>query len=174
MEQVLHEPSNQSNEAMADLPEAAEDRHLTAGRRILTLEAEALLALGRALDQRFIQVIDLLAGITGRVIVTGMGKSGHIGRKIAATLASTGTPTHYVHPGEASHGDLGMITAQDVVLAVSYSGETDEIVTILPLIKRLGILRGLSPDEVGLAEHDPLRDPLREPPHEPSREGDAP
>ena len=139
MEQVLHEPSNQSNEAMADLPEAAEDRHLTAGRRVLTLEAEALLSLGRALDQRFIQVIDLLAGITGRVIVTGMGKSGHVAAKIAATLSSTGAPAFFVHPGEASHGDLGMITVSDAVLALSNSGRTSELVDMIAYTRRFSI-----------------------------------
>jgi arabinose-5-phosphate isomerase len=91
------------------------------------------------MDDRFAQACLHLLGCRGRVVVTGMGKSGHIGGKIAATLASTGTPAFFVHPGEASHGDLGMITSQDVVLALSNSGETDEIVNILPLIKRLGV-----------------------------------
>jgi arabinose-5-phosphate isomerase len=139
MEQVLHESSHQSNEAGADLPEAAEDRHLAAGRRVLTLEAEALLALGRALDQRFVQVIDLLAGITGRVIVTGMGKSGHVANKIAATLSSTGAPAFFVHPGEASHGDLGMITVSDAVLALSNSGRTSELADMIAYTRRFSI-----------------------------------
>ena len=139
MEPALHEQSNQTNEAIADLPEDAEDRHLAAGRRVLTLEAEALLALGRALDQKFVQVIDLLAGITGRVIVTGMGKSGHVANKIAATLSSTGAPAFFVHPGEASHGDLGMITVSDAVLALSNSGRTSELGDMIAYTRRFSI-----------------------------------
>ncbi|WP_143889757.1 KpsF/GutQ family sugar-phosphate isomerase [Tepidimonas alkaliphilus] len=91
------------------------------------------------LDGRFAQAVRLLLGCRGRVVVTGMGKSGHVGRKIAATLASTGTPALFVHPAEASHGDLGMITAADAVLAISNSGESDELTVILPLIKRMGV-----------------------------------
>ena len=91
------------------------------------------------LDQKFVQACQFMLGCEGRVVVIGMGKSGHIAGKIAATLASTGTPAFFVHPGEASHGDLGMITGKDVVLAISYSGETDEILVILPIIKRLGV-----------------------------------
>ena len=139
MEPDLHEQSNQTNEAVADLPEDAEDRHLAAGRRVLTLEAEALLALGRALDQKFVQVIDLLAGITGRVIVTGMGKSGHVANKIAATLSSTGAPAFFVHPGEASHGDLGMISWCDAVLALSNSGRTSELGDLIAYTRRFSI-----------------------------------
>ncbi len=107
--------------------------------RVLDIEARAVSELRQRLDNSFVEACSLCLACQGRVVVIGMGKSGHIGGKIAATLASTGTPAFFVHPGEASHGDLGMITAQDVVLAVSYSGETDEIVTILPLIKRLGV-----------------------------------
>jgi arabinose-5-phosphate isomerase len=107
-------------------------------RQVLKIESDALLALADRLDVRFAQAIDLLLACRGRVVVTGMGKSGHIGRKIAATLASTGTPAFFVHPGEASHGDLGMITSDDVVIALSYSGESQEITSILPLIKRRG------------------------------------
>lgn len=106
--------------------------------RVLDIESRAVSRLAERLDQAFVDACRLCMETTGRVIVTGMGKSGHIGGKIAATLASTGTPAFFVHPGEASHGDLGMITSQDVVLAVSYSGETEEVVTILPLIKRIG------------------------------------
>lgn len=106
--------------------------------RVLDIESRAVLGLAARLDDAFEAACRLCLDTEGRVIVIGMGKSGHIGHKIAATLASTGTPAFFVHPGEASHGDLGMITAADVVLAVSYSGETDEIVTILPLIKRIG------------------------------------
>jgi arabinose-5-phosphate isomerase len=108
------------------------------GRKALEIERAGLDALLPRVDDAFVRACELMLACTGRVVVTGMGKSGHIGGKIAATLASTGTPSFFVHPGEASHGDLGMITRQDVVLAISYSGETEEVVTILPLIKRLG------------------------------------
>ncbi|MCK9607366.1 MAG: KpsF/GutQ family sugar-phosphate isomerase [Methylomonas sp.] len=100
---------------------------------------KAVAKLAERIDERFIRACHLLLSCKGRVVVTGMGKSGHIAGKIAATLASTGTPAFFVHPGEASHGDLGMITRQDVVLALSNSGETEEILTILPIIKRLGV-----------------------------------
>lgn len=115
------------------------DTVLTMGRRVLEIERDALTALLPRLDDTFVRACARLLACTGRVVVTGMGKSGHIGGKIAATLASTGTPAFFVHPGEASHGDLGMITRQDALLAISYSGETAELLTILPLIKRLGI-----------------------------------
>lgn len=101
-------------------------------------EARAVEALAQRLDDSFPQAVDLILQCRGRVVVSGMGKSGHIGRKIASTLASTGTPAFFMHPGEASHGDLGMITAQDVVLALSNSGESDELLAIIPLLKRLG------------------------------------
>ena len=107
-----------------------------AGKRTIELELETVRHLLDHLDDRFIRACDLMLHCRGRVIVTGMGKSGHIGRKIAATLASTGTPAFFVHPAEASHGDLGMFTSNDVVLALSNSGETAEVITILPLIKR--------------------------------------
>lgn len=110
---------------------------LTSARRTVRLEADAVRDLETHLDASFEKACALMSNCKGRVIVTGMGKSGHIGRKIAATLASTGTPSFFVHPGEASHGDLGMFTGDDVVLALSNSGETSEIVTILPLIKRM-------------------------------------
>ena len=106
--------------------------------RVLDIESRAVSRLRERLDDSFAEACALCLETEGRVVVTGMGKSGHIGGKIAATLASTGTPSFFVHPGEASHGDLGMITPNDVVLAVSFSGETDEVVTILPLIKRIG------------------------------------
>lgn len=109
------------------------------GRAVLEMEAEAVTALARRIDGAFAQACDLILGCRGRVVVVGMGKSGHIGCKIAATLASTGTPAFFVHPGEASHGDLGMITPADIVLALSNSGETEEILTILPIIKRMGV-----------------------------------
>ena len=104
----------------------------------LDIEAAAVLGLKKYVDVSFARVVELVLGVTGRVVVMGMGKSGHVGRKIAATLASTGTPAMFVNTGEASHGDLGMITALDVVLAISNSGETDELTSILPVLKRLG------------------------------------
>ncbi len=110
---------------------------LSAGTRTIELEMDAVNSLLNHLDERFSRACELMLNCRGRIIVTGMGKSGHIGRKIAATLASTGTPSFFVHPGEASHGDLGMFTSEDVVLALSNSGETAEVVTILPLIKRM-------------------------------------
>ena len=109
------------------------------GREVLSLESRALGQLADRLDARFSHACELLLACEGRVIVVGMGKSGHIGGKIAATLASTGTPAFFVHPGEASHGDLGMITPGDLVIAISNSGETPEILTLLPIIKRMGI-----------------------------------
>jgi arabinose-5-phosphate isomerase len=112
---------------------------LQLARETLDIEAAALLQLKSRLDERFVQAVNLVLGVQGRVVVTGMGKSGHIGRKIAATLASTGTPAMFVHPGEASHGDLGMIKTVDVVLAISNSGESDELVAILPVLKRQGV-----------------------------------
>ncbi len=110
-----------------------------AGRQVLEVEQRALSALIPRLGPAFAEACQLCLATEGRVVVTGMGKSGHIAGKIAATLASTGTPAFFVHPGEASHGDLGMITRHDTVFAISYSGESQEITTILPLIKRLGI-----------------------------------
>ena len=108
------------------------------GRDVIQIEADALAALAQRVDAQFARACEIILACTGRVVVTGMGKSGHVGNKIAATLASTGTPSFFVHPGEASHGDLGMITPADVVLALSNSGETDEILLILPIIKRMG------------------------------------
>jgi arabinose-5-phosphate isomerase len=109
------------------------------GLAVLETEAHAVEALKSRIDDDFVRACHHLLKCEGRVVVIGMGKSGHIGGKIAATLASTGTPAFFVHPGEASHGDLGMITAKDVVLALSNSGTTEEILTILPIIKRLGV-----------------------------------
>jgi arabinose-5-phosphate isomerase len=106
---------------------------------VIDTESEALQALRPRIDDTFVDACRLMLGCRGRVVVSGMGKSGHIGHKIAATLASTGTPAFFVHPGEASHGDLGMITAADVALVLSNSGETDELLTVVPLIKRLGV-----------------------------------
>jgi arabinose-5-phosphate isomerase len=107
--------------------------------RVLRVEADAILALVPKLDARFEQAVERLHACAGRVIVTGMGKSGIIGRKIAATLASTGTPSYFLHPAEGMHGDLGMVARGDVVLALSNSGETDEVLAILPPLKRLGV-----------------------------------
>ncbi|WP_038053190.1 KpsF/GutQ family sugar-phosphate isomerase [Thioalkalivibrio sp. ALJ1] len=104
---------------------------------VLNDEADAVRNLTGRIDEHFLEACRHILACKGRVIVTGMGKSGHIGSKLAATLASTGTPAFFVHPGEASHGDLGMITREDVVIALSNSGETDELLTILPLIRRL-------------------------------------
>src|SRR6202142_3827928 len=112
---------------------------LELARQVLTTEADAVRALAGRLDQHFYRAGDLIRARRGRVVVSGRGKSGHIGGKIAAPLASTGTPAFFVHPGEASHGDIGMITRDDAVLALSNSGETAEILTILPVIKRLGV-----------------------------------
>lgn len=106
--------------------------------KVLDIESRAVSDLVPRLDDSFAEACQLCLEIAGRVVVTGMGKSGHISGKIAATLASTGTPSFFMHPAEASHGDLGMITQHDLLLAVSYSGETDEVVTILPLVKRMG------------------------------------
>lgn len=113
--------------------------YIAVGKRTIRMEADAVSGLESRLDEKFSRACELLLSCKGRVIVTGMGKSGHIAKKIAATFASTGTPSFYVHPGEASHGDLGMITTQDTVLAISSSGNTSEILTLLPLIKRMGV-----------------------------------
>jgi arabinose-5-phosphate isomerase len=112
---------------------------ISSGKRTVAMEMQAVSDLQDRIDTSFVTACETLLTCEGRVIVTGMGKSGHIGNKIAATLASTGTPAFFVHPGEASHGDLGMITKNDVVLALSNSGNTSEVITLLPLIKRLGI-----------------------------------
>jgi len=112
---------------------------VTSGLRTIRIESDAVIALSKRLNNDFIKACELILNCPGRIIVTGMGKSGHIGKKIAATLASTGTPAFFVHPGEANHGDLGMITKQDIVLAISYSGTSNEILTLLPLLKRSGI-----------------------------------
>ncbi|BFI95233.1 MAG: KpsF/GutQ family sugar-phosphate isomerase [Rhodanobacter sp.] len=115
------------------------DTIVRSARAVIATEAAAIAELGPRVDAAFVEACRLILACRGRVVVTGMGKSGHVARKIAATLASTGTPAFFVHPGEASHGDLGMIQPDDVVLALSYSGETDELLFILPMIKRQGI-----------------------------------
>ncbi|QQR70026.1 MAG: KpsF/GutQ family sugar-phosphate isomerase [Alphaproteobacteria bacterium] len=116
-----------------------EDEGLAAGVRALEQEALALKALAESLDENFVQAVAILGAAKGRVVVTGMGKNGHIGNKIAATLASTGTPSYFVHPGEASHGDLGMVTRDDVVLALSNSGETVELTDFVTYCRRFSI-----------------------------------
>lgn len=115
------------------------DDYLEVARRTIRMETQAVALLEQRIGPEFIRACELIMKCSGRVVVTGMGKSGHIGRKIAATLASTGSPAFFVHPGEASHGDIGMITSDDVVLALSNSGTTSEVITLLPLIKRMGV-----------------------------------
>lgn len=124
-----------SDNTLVDSPSSAVADALESARRVLETEIVGLQDLSRALDGRFTRAVELLEKVRGRVVVTGMGKSGHIARKIAATLASTGTPAQYVHPGEASHGDLGMITADDAVIAMSNSGETAELSDIVAYVK---------------------------------------
>tara|TARA_B100000586_G_scaffold250920_1_gene209769 strand:- start:1529 stop:2509 length:981 start_codon:yes stop_codon:yes gene_type:complete len=119
------------------LKKISPDKLKTLGKAVIETEQVALSALAKRIDNKFVDACNIILDCSGRVVVTGMGKSGHIANKIAATLASTGTPSFFVHPGEASHGDLGMITPNDVVIALSNSGETDEIVALLPVIKRL-------------------------------------
>lgn len=114
------------------------DELLALAREVLEIESRAVDALRSRLNEDFVAACQLCLNTRGRVVVTGMGKSGHVSNKIAATLASTGTPAFFMHPAEASHGDLGMITGQDLLLAISYSGETTEVVTILPMVKRMG------------------------------------
>jgi arabinose-5-phosphate isomerase len=117
---------------------SAAPRALDLAREVLNIEAAAVQALAVRLDNDFLRALEVILRCEGRVIVSGMGKSGHIARKIAATMSSTGTPAYFVHPGEASHGDLGMITSKDVIIALSYSGESEELMTIVPVIKRQG------------------------------------
>ena len=114
------------------------DELLALASEVLEIESRAVNALRSRLNDDFVAACQLCLNTPGRVVVTGMGKSGHVSNKIAATLASTGTPAFFMHPAEASHGDLGMITSQDLLLAISYSGETAEVVTILPVVKRMG------------------------------------
>ena len=114
-------------------------RAIALAQETLSIEAQALTTMAGRVGDEFVKATGLLLACTGRVVVTGMGKSGHVGRKITATLASTGTPAMFMHPAEASHGDLGMITAADVVIAISNSGESEELTAILPLIKRMGV-----------------------------------
>ncbi len=126
--------------AVSPLPPSSADPAalVASGRRVFEIERDALAAVAERLGEGFSRACQLVLESRGRVVATGMGKSGHVARKIAATLASTGTPAFYVHPGEAGHGDLGMITEADVVLALSYSGESDEVLMLLPVLKRQG------------------------------------
>ena len=126
-------------EAAPGAAPGAAQADLATAERVLSLEAQALQALAHSLNSDFVRALDLLAAVAGRVVVTGMGKNGHIGNKIAATLASTGTPAMFVHPGEASHGDLGMITDNDAVLALSNSGETAELAAVVAYSRRFDI-----------------------------------
>ncbi|MFK7977606.1 MAG: KpsF/GutQ family sugar-phosphate isomerase [Halioglobus sp.] len=121
------------------MPEQSSTSFTDSAKRTIRMESDAVAALEERIGEAFEQACELLMAVKGRIIVTGMGKSGHIARKIAATLASTGSPAFFVHPGEASHGDMGMITGADAVIALSNSGAVPEIVTLLPLLKRLGI-----------------------------------
>nr|MBO2466836.1 D-arabinose 5-phosphate isomerase [Xanthomonadaceae bacterium] len=119
-------------------PATDADSLIASGRRVFDIESQALSAVGARVGAAFAEACRLILACRGRVVATGMGKSGHVARKIAATLASTGTPAFYVHPGEAGHGDLGMITDADIVLALSYSGESDEVLMLLPALRRQG------------------------------------
>jgi len=119
-------------------PKDATASALELARRVLAIEADAVRALIARLDERFLAAVSLILACKGRVIVSGIGKSGHVARKIASTMSSTGTPAYFVHPAEASHGDLGMIQRDDVFIGISYSGESDELLQILPLVRRQG------------------------------------
>jgi arabinose-5-phosphate isomerase len=123
---------------MTKLGNLDSDQALQAGRRVLEIEARAVQELAIRLDASFVRAAEIVFGCKGRVVVSGIGKSGHIARKIASTLASTGTPAFFVHPAEASHGDLGMVTRDDVMIALSNSGESGELLMIIPMIKRMG------------------------------------
>ncbi|WP_218310202.1 KpsF/GutQ family sugar-phosphate isomerase [Alteromonas antoniana] len=116
-----------------------ESPYIASAKNVIGIEARAIEALATRLDDRFVAACDLLLRCTGKVVVCGMGKSGHVGNKIAATLASTGTPSFFMHPGEANHGDLGMLSKNDVLLAISNSGETYELLNLLPVVKRLNV-----------------------------------
>ena len=129
----MNQATNQSAARVHD-----DDRAVVMGRQVLEIEAAAVAALGRRLGGEFRAAVALILASRGRVVVSGIGKSGHIARKLAATFASTGTPAYFVHAAEAIHGDLGMITREDVLIAISNSGENDELLTIVPLVKRLG------------------------------------
>jgi arabinose-5-phosphate isomerase len=124
--------------AVAKAAQKPQKSALELARQVLVIEADAVRELAARLDERFLAAIELISRRSGRVVVSGIGKSGHIARKIASTLASTGTPAYFVHPAEASHGDLGMVEAGDVFIAISYSGASEELLQIVPLVKRRG------------------------------------
>src|SRR5512139_2588924 len=115
------------------------DSIIDIARRVLKIEADAVLGLADRLNSDFEKAVEIIYQSKGRVVVTGMGKSGLVGKKVAATLASTGTPAFFMHPAEASHGDLGMVTSDDVIIAISYSGETEELLGIIPFLKRFNV-----------------------------------
>ena len=142
-------------------PARASPRALALARQVIEIEAAAVSALAGRLDERFLLALDIVLACRGRVVVSGIGKSGHIARKIASTMASTGTPAFFVHPAEAMHGDLGMITRDDVLIALSYSGETEELLRMVPTIKRQGarliVITG-APDSALAREADALLD----------------
>ena len=125
-------------EKISALGKLSPQQILESARRVLEIEAQAVADLRNRIDGSFVRAVEIMLGCTGRVVVSGMGKSGHVARKIASTLASTGTPAFFVHPGEASHGDLGMVTSKDVMIALSNSGESAELLVIVPHIKRQG------------------------------------
>jgi arabinose-5-phosphate isomerase len=134
-------PATANTHAASESPQTAtpSEAMLARARGIVDIEIQALEDLKRQMDDHFVRAVALVEACTGRVIITGMGKSGLIGKKIAATLSSTGTPAYFLHPAEGSHGDLGMLMKQDIVIAISNSGETPEILGILPLVKRFGV-----------------------------------
>src|SRR5579864_4606461 len=134
----MQSPVSISTTSLATTPPTDDALLLASARRALAIEAQAVAALAPRLDGGFANACRICLACEGRVVVTGMGKSGHIARKIAATLASTGTPAFFLHPAEAIHGDLGVIRSEDVVIALSYSGETDELLRLLETIRRLG------------------------------------
>jgi arabinose-5-phosphate isomerase len=134
----MTQPIAQKKKSVAQTPQTT-NRLLAQGVEVLRTEANAIAGLADRLDQHFVSACQTLFDCQGRVLVMGMGKSGHIGKKMAATFSSTGTPAFFVHPAEAAHGDFGLITQQDTLVALSYSGETPEIITLLPLLKRKGI-----------------------------------
>ncbi len=146
------------NASLPDVTPAWTLRVISMGQETIAIEAAAIQGLQERIGQDFAAAVAMVLAIRGRVVVMGIGKSGHIGRKLAATLASTGTPAMFVHPAEASHGDLGMITTQDLVLAISNSGESQEITTILPVLKRLGtpLIAMTGHGESTLAQHADL------------------
>jgi len=146
------------NALLPDVTPAWTLRVISMGQETIAIEAAAIQGLQERIGQDFAAAVAMVLAVRGRVVVMGIGKSGHIGRKLAATLASTGTPAMFVHPAEASHGDLGMITTQDLVLAISNSGESQEIATILPVLKRLGtpLIAMTGHGESTLAQHADL------------------